>query len=254
MFKSPISKTIFKNLGLILGTSIVGIIIFSFWLSAYTNHGQKIEVPQFEKLSLEAALELAESQNITIAVGDTAFVENVPANQIISQKPTVGNSIKEDRIVYVTINSDKPLMINMPNVTKMSLRQATDILTSHGLILGSIQYKPDFADNYVFEQIYRGRQIMPGSKIAKNSKIILVVGKGGALSTILIPNLVGLTYKDAITKISELGQVMSADFGDETFATSEDSLQAIVWKQTPMADSTINVSDGTSINIWLQKQ
>ena len=72
-----------------------------------------------------------------------------------------------------------PDMVAVPNMIDLSLRQATALLESRGLSVGTITYRPDRFHNVVLDQTYRGLRIAPGEKVRKGSYINLVVSRGG---------------------------------------------------------------------------
>ncbi|MDR1761363.1 MAG: PASTA domain-containing protein [Bacteroidales bacterium] len=245
-------KTILINLGILTLVCIVAILVFRGWLSSYTNHGVSIEVPDFQNFTIAEAQVLAEQKNITIVVADTVFDETKKGNIIVSTKPSAGEFVKEQRTIYATINSGSPLMVRLPKLVNMSLRQAQINIESAGLTIGTIDYMPGRANDYVLEAHYKNKPIAAGTRIPKGSKINLVVEKGGAIQDFIVPNLIGKTYSEATTMISALGAGIDAVFDNRyPYYTTEDTLNAIVWKQSPLADSLSSVS---TITIHLIKE
>ncbi len=58
------------------------------------------------------------------------------------------------------------------------MRQAEPSLKAIGLELGEITYKPYMGKDMVLEMVQNGRQLKPGDKVYKESKIDLVVEDG----------------------------------------------------------------------------
>lgn len=248
-------KIILINIGALLVICIVAIFIFRGWLSSYTNHGVSIEVPDFSNLTFAEAQLLAEQKNIHLVVADTVFDETKKGNIIVATKPSAGGFVKEERMIYATINSGTPLMVNLPKLVDMSLRQAQINLETAGLFVGTIDYVPGRANDYVLEAKYGNKPVLAGTKVPKRSKINLVVeksGNGSFAHDYVVPNLIGQTYNVASRTIFNLGADVNAIF-DSRFAykTSADSLNAIVWKQSPVADS---VSSESIITIYLMRE
>ena len=100
----------------------------------------------------------------------------------MEQTPAPMNKVKKGRKIYLTVNSLDVPEVEMPDIAgKMSFEQAKKTLEGKGLLLGEITRQPDpsissAADMPVFEQLYRGEPITPGTKIKRKSKIDLVVG------------------------------------------------------------------------------
>lgn len=249
-------KIILINIAALLLICIAAIFIFKGWLSSYTNHGVSIEVPDFSNLSIDEAQVLAEQKGINLIAFDTVFDETKKGNVIVVTKPAAGGFVKEGRTIYATVNSASPLMVRLPKLVNMSLRQAQINIEAAGLMVGTIDYVPGRANDYVLEAKYRNKSVLAGTKIPKRSKIDLVVEKGGSGGVLaqdyIVPNLIGTNYREASLAISNLGAGVEAIFDTRyTYRTSEDSLNAIVWKQSPDADS---LSSSGSITIYLMRE
>ncbi|MDR0941369.1 MAG: PASTA domain-containing protein [Bacteroidales bacterium] len=247
-------KIILINIAALLLICIVAVFIFKGWLSSYTNHGESIEVPDFSNLSMEKAQELAKQKGITLIAFDTVFDETKKGNVIVATKPSAGGFVKEGRTIYATVNSASPLMVQLPKLVDMSLRQAQINIESAGLMVGTIDYVPGIAKDFVKEAKFKNKSVLAGTKIPKRSKIDLVVeqGNGSLGQDYIVPNLIGTSYRDASLKISGLGASVEAIFDSRyTYKISEDSLNAIVWKQSPDADS---LSSSSTITIYLMKE
>ena len=146
-------------------------------------------------------------------------------------------------------------MIKMSSLVNNSLRQAKTIMGTYGIELGTLQYKPDFAETYVLEQRFNGKKITVGTKIQKGSKIDLVLGMGiGDGTKTEVPNLVGLSYKEALSMITSSMLNVGATVFDGEVKSYVDSLDVVVWKQDPPFGSGKQLMPGSIIDIWLKKQ
>jgi beta-lactam-binding protein with PASTA domain len=65
----------------------------------------------------------------------------------------------------------------MPNLRDLSLRQATSLLETYGMKVGSVITVPSVG-KAVVEQYYKGYVIAPGEKIPQGSVITLQIGNG----------------------------------------------------------------------------
>jgi len=249
-----ISKVFLINIRIITVVTIIGFIVFKSWLASYTNHGEYILVPNFTNLDIETASVLAQEHDLQLVITDTVYSKEIKPGAIVNHKPAPNVSVKENRTIYVSINSKTPILVRIPNATNVSLRQATQVLESAGLVVGNIEYKPDFADNYVFEQKVNNRTIYPGAKIPKGSRVDLVVGKGGSNELISIPDFQGYTYKAVLDSASAKGIMLNCMFSADIFASYQDSLDAIVWKQSPMFSESTKIMVGQVIDVWLKKE
>ena len=191
---------IIKNLLLmLLVVAGIGVIAF-FVINIYTRKGQTEEVPKVTGLSIEKAIEMLEEHDLDYIIADSVFDDEAPRHSIMDQSPTAMSLVKKGRKIYLTVNSLDVPEVEMPDIAgKMSFEQAKKTLTGKGLLLGKVTEQPDpsitsAADMPVFEQLYRGDPISPGTKIKRKSKIDLVVGvmenRGDTMS--LPPDTVGL--------------------------------------------------------------
>lgn len=238
------------NLVAILVFIIIAFIFLTFWIESYTEHGEEVTVPDFVNLDVDAAQILAEKEGLVLKVSDTLIADKIAPGAIVDYFPSAGSKVKRGRTIYLSVNSMTAVMVKMPNVTNVSLRQAIQLLENRGLQLGNIEYKPDFANNYVLEQRYHSKIIEPGTQIAKGSAIDLLVCKGGDDVLVPIPALVGMSWSTISDSLVARGMSVNPIF-DESVKTLTDSMNARVQKQSPafVEDGKMNAS-GT-IDLWL---
>jgi beta-lactam-binding protein with PASTA domain len=141
--------------------------------------------------------------------------------------------------------------IDMPNLSSMTFRNAEMVLRRYGLKLGDTIFKPDFARNSVLDQLYKGESIKPGTKIQQGSEITLVLGNGVGIEFV-VPDLVGLTYREARSAISQAGLIIGSVVPD---ADVKDTVNAYVYRQNPDRfdyERQINhIRQGQIIDIWV---
>ncbi len=133
----------------------------------------------------------------------------------------------------------------------MTFRNAEMVLRRYGLKLGDTLFKPDFARNSVLDQQYKGESIKPGTKIQQGSEITLVLGNGVGIEFI-VPDLFGLSYREARSAISEAGLIVGSVVPD---ADVKDTMNAYVYRQNPDRydyEKQVNhIRQGQIIDIWL---
>lgn len=247
------SRKFFKHLAIIIVSFILLIALVSIYINIITRHGDKLQMPNLINKTLDQAKESASDFEFEFVVVDSVFLPNHPKGTIVEQIPKAGTHVKKSRVVFVTLNALNKEIIKMPDLVNNSLRQAQAILESYGLRMGAIQYKPYFAENYVLEQRFKGRIIKVGDKILKGSKIDLVIGVVGSKeASINPPNLVGLSYKDALSVISTSSLNVGARIYSEAMHTAEDSMNSVVYKQDPPVGGK-KLIQGSLIDLWLKK-
>jgi hypothetical protein len=85
-FQYLISKDFLKQL-LFLAAVFLGIILLAnLWLRFYTNHGQKITLPNFVGSSMAEAQNLAEHESFELVVMDSVFALGKSGGIIMAQK------------------------------------------------------------------------------------------------------------------------------------------------------------------------
>jgi beta-lactam-binding protein with PASTA domain len=153
-------------------------VVALFALDSYTRHGAEVATPNFIGMDSQELLNKESiSQDYIIVVSDYLFSRNTEPGIVLKQDPHVGEMVKKGRKVYLTVASDKPPKVRMPQLQDVSLRQAEIMLKAIGLELGQVIFKPSPYANAVLEQLYKGRVIAPGIEISAGETITLVVGK-----------------------------------------------------------------------------
>jgi beta-lactam-binding protein with PASTA domain len=149
-------------------------------------------------------------------------------------------------MVYLYTTAVVPPMIFMPKLEDLSQRQAQYICEGYGLhaIFKDVD---DPHRGAVVEQCdMKGKRIEPGTPIEKGQSIILKIGKGDeSTSDISIPNVVGLTFRQARGKLIDmrLEWLVVPDEG------VKDTLNAIVYEQNPAPGSGRKIIPGSTIDL-----
>ena len=219
-------------------------------LKLVTNHGKEITVPDLTNMSVSEAVYTAGLQNLRVDVTDSVYIRRMGRGMVYSQNPKAGSSVKKGRRILLTINSVNPKKVQMPNLVGYSMRQAKAELLSRGLSLGKLMYVSDMATNNVLRQMYRGREIEPGTMIESGSDINLIVGLNPDDNQTYIPDVVGMKYMRAVDAIHDNSLNIKALRFDKTVKSYADSLDATVYRQGPSASSE-PILIGSEITLYL---
>lgn len=222
-----------------------------FFIQQYSRHGESQTVPNLTgKTALEAMEELS-NLDLEYAVMDSTFDPDERPLTIISQDPLPDAKVKSGRTIYVTVNMTQAPKTEMPRFEiGTSYISVREILESRGLKVGDIIYKPfEYRDVFLDMKIHGDRKsIKPGTKLAKGTKIDLILGNGLGDTKIVIPDLTGLSLIEAVSLIQlkelSLGTVVAS-------GTIIDSADAFVFKQFPTADNEKTVNLGSMVDIWI---
>ncbi len=221
-------------------------------LKSYTHHGISYSVPDFTGMTIQDAKEKAQNANLKITISDSVYSKEIRPGAVIDQIPKFGEKVKTGRLIYLTINTMKPEKVKLPKLTDISFRQAQVVLKNSGLTIDSISYKPSEYDDLVLKVYQDTTEIFEGSLLVKGSAINLVVGRSEKNTHTPLPDLKGMFLYEARAKIIEAGLNLGVIIYDESVKASQDSLNAVVWKQSPGAQTTKWVNRGTSVDIWLK--
>ncbi len=200
-------KRIITNAAIIATVIIAIAIAAHFALRIGTRHGARRTVPELKGISLPEAELLASSSDLDIYINDSLYVNTYPGGTVLDQLPAAGVSVKPGRTIYLVINAYGDRMVEIPYVAGRSLRQAKNMLDVAGLEISKIKYVPDMATNYVLSQSYKGHNIAQGVKVeaAVGSGVDLTVGVSEKDPYTRVPNVIGLSLKEAKSRVWESG-------------------------------------------------
>ena len=177
--KYLLSRVFFKQAGIALLIVIAILFLFLQWISFSTNHGEEILVPDLSRLSVEQAEEKLDDLNLEYVLLDTMdYDASFPKFSVVKQDPAFGQKVKENRKIYIKINAGGFESVQIPNLIEKTLRQAEPTLRGLGLEIGEIKYVPYIGKDMVLKLSQDGRELKPGDKVKKSSKIDIEVGDG----------------------------------------------------------------------------
>ncbi|MFR9534644.1 MAG: PASTA domain-containing protein [Rikenellaceae bacterium] len=243
-------KTILTNAAIIVAVIIAIAIAAHFILRTATRHGVRRDVPQFTGMSLSEAELLAKNSGLKLFINDSLYVTAKAGGEVLDQLPDAGTRVKPGRTIYVVINAFGRRMVQVPYVAGRSLRQAKNMLDVAGLEIKQINYVSDMATNYVLRQSYNGKSIASSSKIEApvGSGVDLTVGVSSNDPTTLVPNVVGLSLREAKSRIWESGLNVGAVKADKGVDINEDK-NAKVYQQGARANTQSRWGGSVSLTL-----
>ncbi|MBK8882902.1 MAG: PASTA domain-containing protein [Bacteroidales bacterium] len=246
-----ISKVFLKNLGFVVTIMVGLVMILLIWLNFYTRHGQARAVPDFYGLTMEQTAKLARKSKLRYQVIDSVYTSLVPRGCVAEQSPKPGFKVKKWRNIVLTINAYKPEMVAMPNLVDLPIRQAIALISSTGLEMGELRYRPDLSIDVVIEQHYNGKNISGGDSLQKGSMIDLLLGKGLSNQRTSVPDLIGMALEPARNKILTSSLNLGTYIYDNSIISGADSSNAFVYKQNPEYREDVSLQLGSAIYLWL---
>ncbi len=243
------TRNVLYHLGGAVVFYILMVLIFALFVKSYTKHGESVSVPDLRGKTWSEATRLVESRNLNYKIADSSYDLKLSPLAVMDQNPRPNTKVKESRTIYLTVNSRRAPHVQMPDLKDASLKQATMILESYKLKVGKLIYKPDLAKNVVLDQLFKGKPIVAGTEIQKGASVDLILGDGLGDTEIEVPNLVGLSLREARFVLEgsslALGAIVHDDF------SKGDSLDAVVYQQRPdpnMPETrTVNIGEGVDV-------
>lgn len=251
-------QTVIRHLILAASLLVIGLFLVQVLLGIFTRHGRHREVPEMVGLSLDEATELAaRNGGLRIEVSDSLFVPIYDGGVVLEQNPKAGTEVKNGRRIFVTVNSYRQKMVEIPYVTGFSLRQAKNNLESVGLEIERLEYVEDIATNYILSQKFGGRTIEEGQKVEAEigSGITLVVGRGEdeEKSRVAVPRVVGMTLYEAKSRLWDSGLNVGRITSDEG-VNQLNERNARVYVQSPAQGVVTSLGSGVALSLSLDDE
>lgn len=223
-----------RNIVLAVGFIVILALVASLLLNVFTRHNKYKNVPDFVGVNLEEAAELAKTDKLRIEINDSLYVPTYAPGVILEQKPEAGTQVKSGRRIFVTVNSLRQKMVNVPYVAGYSLRQAKNMLETAGLTIEKLVYVEDIATNNVLEQRIGNTKMTKGRPVQAEmgSGVTLTVGRARDAGPVTVPKITGMPLNQAKSRIIETG----LNFGKIIYDNDINALNqrnARVYSQTP---------------------
>ncbi|WP_346912988.1 Stk1 family PASTA domain-containing Ser/Thr kinase [Clostridium sp.] len=233
--------------GALLLTVLVGIFVGTSIYNKGNNSVKKdeLKVPKIIGLTADEAKTAVEKLGLTyVVLGEEA--SDKPAGTIIAVFPTEGTAVKKESDVRVRISTG-PGEIEVPDVVKLGKSVAQDHIVTQGLKVGKIT--EDFSD-----EIEEGAVIStnPGAKtkVKKGDTVDIVISKGSRIKKKAVPDLNGLTLKEA----EQVLAVSNLKLGSTTAVITDDkSKDGKIFNQSEPAQTSVQENEKISVNYYQYK-
>ena len=243
-------NVLLRNIVMAVCLGIILYFVVNLCLNIYTRHGQKFIVPTMIGHTIDEARTMGTEGELQLEVIDSLYMPKQKPGVILDQSPKPGMGVKSGRRVFLTINASRPRMEVIPYVTGYSLRQAKNMLETRGFEIEKLVYRSDMATNNVLDEMYLGKSITEGSRTEAElgSGITLVVGVNQSSPLPRIPKVIGLTLREAKSRLWEVGLNLGRVRYDSGIADA-DMDDARVYRQEPNQQSRTDY--GGKISLWL---
>lgn len=245
------TKTFKQNALAAIGITIFLIVLNMFAIRIYTDHGKSVEIPALKGKTNQEISELLDKLDLRFQIRDSVYSQGTVPGTVLDQYPKSGTKVKRNRTIYITLSAFNQEKIPMPQLTDISYRQARNLIESSGLVAGRISYRASEFPDLVLEQKIGGRSIRIGEMVPKGSVVDLVLGGDGQSETSEVPTLFGRSLTDAQQAITDAYLSIGTVSYDESFTSEDQKEKGLIWKQSPDPSETLEVSKGTTIDLWL---
>ena len=233
---------ILAKLGSLPQKYVIGGAVFAFLLAflwAFLSFGNfwsnsTVDVPNVVGKQLSVATRLLEERHLRVSSSEVTN-SDVPAGQVISQSPEPGESVKEQRMVHLVVSKGAG-DITIPDLQGMSFDQAREKLKALGLSIGKISYESDSSKD---DGVVISQGLQAGGKASKGATVDITINQTKS-TTVEIPNIVGMTIKEAKEALGNLGLSISKISG-----SNEDS--AVVTAISPAPGSSVKRDESITL-------
>lgn len=246
MFKSFLNWKVGVNLLVAIGL-FSGLVWGTFrWLEVYTHHGKEVPVPNVVDMPVHQAVKVLEDMGLAVEVDSFKYEPKYKPLSVLQIYPTAGSRVKEGRAIILKVNPKTWAKVEVPDVLDKYKGLAFSRLKLVGLKVGDTIYEANIQKDAIIRMEMNGAEIKPGTLLPKFSVIDLIIGSG-PLRNIAVPDVVGLTVKEARAVIKKY----HFEVGIVEFADGEDE-EAIVYYQDP--DRGVKRDQGMQVDIWASKK
>ena len=247
MFKSLLHWKVWVNILVTVGI-FGGLIWATFrWLDVHTNYGKEVPVPNVVNMSAQQAVKELESMGLSVEVDSFKYDPKFKPFQVLQVYPSAGSRVKEGRTVILRVNPKSWAKVEVPDLIDRYKGLAFSRLELLGLKMGDTLYEPSIQKDAVLKMFYKGAELKPGTLLPRFATVDLLIGSG-PLRDITIPNVVGLTVKEAMEVIKS----NKFDVGLVAYEDTEKDVNDIVYYQDPETGSLRD--QGMQIDIWASKK
>lgn len=243
---------------IIIGMLGVFVVAFMWAFFSFGNFWstQDITVPDVTGKQVEIAKEILSKEHLNVSINEIESDE-VPVGEVITQTPSGGAVVKENRTIYLTVSKgNQGSEVLMPDLRDLTLDEAKKKLSEIGLTIGSVHYAE--SEKYENGKIISQSPASP-RKVAKGSSVDVIIcrkadKKNDAKNGQDAPTVSGMTLDTAMKTLENAGYIV----GNVTnLDASKDNVLAKVVKQSPRSGNVVDltveygaaaVSDGSANN------
>lgn len=173
---------------------LIYIVVSFVIMPSYTRHDDFVLVPDVRNYVAADATDNLERRDLRAEVVPQRFNPGLPRDAVIDQSPSPGSHVKPGRRIYLTVNTGEQVMIRVPRLEDLSVREATSRLAAIGLRAGEV--RPDTIPSPYANTITR-QDPAPGDSLAQGATVRLWYSTGLGASYVTMPDVTGMTVTEA---------------------------------------------------------
>ena len=174
-----LSKSFFKTVFRIILTGVTFFIVLVIFLRLNTRHGDFIVVPDLIGKNIQEFESELNELDLQYIISDSGnYNPEFKINSVLDQLPKANSQVKQGRKIYLTLNASDFEMVEIPKITRITVRQARKTIESLGFVFGEIEYVDDIARDEVISISHDGNELNEGDFLKRTSVIDFKLGNG----------------------------------------------------------------------------
>ncbi len=193
-----INKGVFKIL-ITLG-AIISLLVVAFIITTVNYNFSHIHVPDLYGRTYDEAVKLVNDNFDVVVIGKKTDSEIIESGKILEQTPIAGTRANPGTTIEVIVSIDKDDVI-VPDLTDMTLLEASNTITRAGLNLGGVYYDSESRETAgrIYEQEPKFNEEVP-----HGSEVTLYIS-GTAPDSAYMPNVTSETLDTAVSTLNSFG-------------------------------------------------
>jgi eukaryotic-like serine/threonine-protein kinase len=215
-----------------------GAISLQWALNAALHTRAEVVVPDLSGKNLEQAMDVVSPMGLSLAKEGVEFDENFPSGAVLRQAPPAGLTVREGKVIRVTISSGGKVAF-VPELTGKTLADAQNLLRTAGMAPGALSqaYSQVRPEGEVLEQ-----SPAPGTVGGRGQMVDLKVSKGPPPEgTLMMPDFVNQPLSMARDWTEE--KLLKIQVSEEAHP---DLAPGTVVRQSPAPDTALTAGQSVS--------
>ncbi|MDR1087306.1 MAG: PASTA domain-containing protein [Endomicrobium sp.] len=221
---------------------------FNMVMVSLIHNKKEVSTPDVIGKNLYRAVEDLSREGFGLKLEGEETDQNVPAGTILRQNPPAAMTVREGKVIKVTISRGGEI-IYVPDLVGQSIRSADISLRTSTLVMGEVtkKYSAVFDKDIILSQ-----DIPAGTKVDKDSVVNLVVSDGQPPEGIvLMPKFINKNIQEVSEWSLQTGVNLNIKKGDSSEFKSD-----VIISQYPQPDMDITGFNSIDITVsqWQKEQ